>query len=154
MVWPRRSAANEMEVGCYVARPSPSSSCSPLAGGVLAQSNRIDTVTPTAPELASYGKYSIGVRTMQATDRNRPDILEHEGGRADGALRSDADAGGLVSRRARRGPETRRRIPRDHARSAITATLHGQAVRDAAPLASRRHFRSSSSRTAIRAIAT
>src|SRR3954470_20326462 len=52
-----------------------------LAGSALAQSNRIDTVTPSAPELATYGKYAIGVRTLQATDRNRPDILNtREGG--------------------------------------------------------------------------
>src|SRR2546426_8160965 len=42
---------------------------------------RSDTVTPSAPELAAYGKYTIGVRTIQATDRNRPDILNiKEGG--------------------------------------------------------------------------
>ena len=35
------------------------------AGSALAQSNRIDTVTPSAPELAVYGKYAIGVRTLQ-----------------------------------------------------------------------------------------
>ena len=52
-----------------------------LAGSAVAQSNRIDIVTPSAPELASYGKYAIGVRTIQATDRNRPDILNtKEGG--------------------------------------------------------------------------
>ena len=43
-----------------------------LAGTVLAQSNRIDTITQFAPELAAYGTYDIGVRTIQATDKNRP----------------------------------------------------------------------------------
>src|SRR5471030_2437104 len=52
-----------------------------FAGSALAQQNRIDTVTPSAPELASYGKYAIGVRTLQATDKSRPDILNtKEGG--------------------------------------------------------------------------
>ena len=52
-----------------------------VSEGVFAQSNRIDIVTPFAPELASYGPLAIGVRTLQVTDRNRPDILNtKEGG--------------------------------------------------------------------------
>ena len=52
-----------------------------LAANVVAQQNHIDVVTPSAPDLASYGKYDIGVRTLQATDKNRPDILNtKEGG--------------------------------------------------------------------------
>src|SRR6202795_689378 len=47
-----------------------------LAATAAAQQNRIDTITQFAPELASYGKYDIGVRTISATDRNRPDILK------------------------------------------------------------------------------
>jgi hypothetical protein len=35
--------------------------------GAFAQSNRIDIVTPSAPELASYGPVAIGVRTLQVT---------------------------------------------------------------------------------------
>src|SRR6187401_1998702 len=43
--------------------------------------NRIDTVTLAAPELAAYGPLDIGVRTIQVTDKNRPDILNiKEGG--------------------------------------------------------------------------
>lgn len=46
-----------------------------------AQQNRIDVVTPSAPELASYGALNIGVRTIQVIDRKRPDILNtKEGG--------------------------------------------------------------------------
>ena len=52
-----------------------------VAGPAVAQTNRVDTVTPSAPELAPYGSYAIGVRTIQAIDRNRPDILAtKEGG--------------------------------------------------------------------------
>jgi hypothetical protein len=47
---------------------------------VLAQQNRIDTVSPAAPELASYGTSDIGVRTIQVTDKNRPDILNIKDG--------------------------------------------------------------------------
>ena len=53
-----------------------------LGGAAAAQQNRIDTVSPLAPELASYGKYDIGVRTLQVTDKRRPDILNTKEGAA------------------------------------------------------------------------
>ena len=51
-----------------------------LGSSALAQQNHIDTIAPLAPELASYGTYDIGVRTLQVTDRNRPDILNTKEG--------------------------------------------------------------------------
>jgi predicted dienelactone hydrolase len=102
-------------------------------GSVLAQSNRIDTVTPSAPELASYGKYAIGVRTIQATDKNRPDILNtKEGGptaRYDRTLTLEVWYPAALAAGQKPGGDYRA-ITRD---PGITATLHGQAVRDAAP---------------------
>jgi predicted dienelactone hydrolase len=111
-----------------------------LAGGALAQSNRIDVVTPSAPELAPYGKYAIGVRTIQATDRNRPDILAtKEGGptaRYDRMLTLEVWYPAALTAGQKPGGDYRA-ITRD---PAITATLHGQAVRDAAPLTSEPPF--------------
>jgi predicted dienelactone hydrolase len=105
-----------------------------LAGVVHAQSNRIDTVTPSAPELASYGQYSIGVRTLQATDKNRPDVLNtKEGGptaRYDRTLTLEVWYPATLAAGQKPGGDYRA-ITRD---PAVTATLHGQAVRDAAPL--------------------
>jgi len=104
------------------------------AGSAVAQSNRIDTVTPSAPELAPYGKYAIGVRTVQATDKNRPDILNtKEGGptaRYDRTLTLEVWYPAALAAGQKPGGDYRA-ITRD---PAITATLHGQAVRDAAPL--------------------
>ena len=52
-----------------------------LPAALGAQQNRIDVVTPAAPELAAFGPNDIGVRTIQVTDQNRPDILNiKEGG--------------------------------------------------------------------------
>src|SRR5262245_39007089 len=52
-----------------------------VPAALAAQQNRIDVVTPSAPELAAYGPNDIGVRTIQVTDKNRPDILNtKEGG--------------------------------------------------------------------------
>jgi predicted dienelactone hydrolase len=111
-----------------------------LAGGALAQSNRIDTVTPAAPELAPYGSYAIGVRTLQATDRNRPDILAtREGGataRYDRTLTLEVWYPASLAANQKPGGDYHA-ITRD---PAITVALHGQAVRDAAPLATEAPF--------------
>src|SRR5580765_6942641 len=113
---------------------------STLPGSALAQSNRIDTVTPSAPELAAYGKYAIGVRTIQATDKNRPDILNtKEGGptaRYDRTLTIEVWYPAALAAGQKPGGDYRA-ITRD---PAVTATLHGQAVRDAVPLASQAPF--------------
>ena len=110
------------------------------AGSALAQSNRVDTVTPSAPELAAYGKYAVGVRTLQATDQNRPDILAtKEGGptaRYDRTLTLEVWYPARLAAGQKPGGDYRT-ILRD---PALTATLHGQAVRDAAPLTSEGPF--------------
>ena len=48
---------------------------------VSAQNNRIDTIAPSAPDLAPFGSHAVGVGTLAVTDKNRPDILNtKEGG--------------------------------------------------------------------------
>jgi predicted dienelactone hydrolase len=105
------------------------------AGSVLAQTNRVDVVTPSAPELAAYGTYAIGVRTLQVTDKNRPDILNtKEGGataRYERTLTVEIWYPAALAAGQTPGGDYRT-ITRD---PAITTTLHGKAVRDAAPLA-------------------
>ena len=103
------------------------------AANAFAQQNRIDVVTPSAPELAPYGKYAIGARTLQVTDKNRPDIIgTKEGGptaRYDRTLTLEVWYPAALAAGQKPGGDYRA-ITRD---PAITATLHGQAVRDAAP---------------------
>lgn len=105
-----------------------------------AQDNRIDVVTPSAPELAAFGPHQVGVRTMQVTDSGRPDILGTTAGsptaRYDrtltlevwypATLPAGASAGGVY-----------RVLTRD---PSLTVTLHGRAVRDAAPLIAQAPF--------------
>jgi predicted dienelactone hydrolase len=100
---------------------------------VSAQNNRIDVVTPFAPELASYGAHNIGVRTIQVTDRNRIDILNTKDGgppaRYDRTLTLEIWYPAQLT--AGQKPEGDYRvITRD---PSVTAVLHGKAVRDAAP---------------------
>ena len=91
-------------------------SCLAVAS-LAAQTNRIDGITPSAPELAAPGPHAVGVRTLTATDRNRPDILR-------------TTPGGATARYDRRftlevwypaalapGQAAGGRVPRDHARS-------------------------------------
>ena len=99
-----------------------------------AQQNRIDVVTPSAPELAAFGPLDIGVRTIQVVDKNRPDILNiKEGGpivRYDRPLTLEVWYPAALAPGQKPGGEYRV-ITRD---PAVMATLHGKAVRDAAPL--------------------
>ena len=103
-----------------------------LAHAASAQQNRIDVVTPFAPELAPYGPHRIGVRTIEVTDRNRPDILNtKEGGptaRYDRTLTLEVWYPAVASN----APASEYRTTAREA--AIALTLHGRAVRDAAPL--------------------
>jgi predicted dienelactone hydrolase len=106
-----------------------------LAAGVsLAQTNRVDVVTPAAPELAPYGLHAIGVRTIQVTDKNRPDILNTKEGaptaRYDRTLTVEMWYPATLAAGQQPGGDYRT-ITRD---PAIATTLHGKAVRDAAPL--------------------
>jgi predicted dienelactone hydrolase len=107
-----------------------------LATSAPARQNRVDVVTPLAPELAAYGKYDIGVRTLQVTDRNRPDVLNTREGEAppryDRTLTLEAWYPASLGSGQHAGGDYRA-ITRD---PSVTATLHGKAVRDAAPLTS------------------
>ena len=100
-----------------------------------AQQNRIDAVTPMAPDLAAYGPLPVGVRTITATDHHRVDVLDtKEGGPVarynrmltievwyPASLAPGQTAAGIYHT-----------VPRDPARS---TELHGRAVRDAAAAA-------------------
>ncbi len=103
---------------------------------VSAQTNRIDTVTPVAPELASYGPHAIGVRTIQVTDKNRPDILNTKEGeptaRYDRPLKVEIWYPAILAAGQSQGGDYRGVITRD---PSVVVTLHGRAVRDAAPQA-------------------
>lgn len=107
-----------------------------LFAAAASPQNRIDVVTPVAPELASYGPLAVGVRTIQVTDRNRPDILNTKPGEP--TARYDRTLNVEVWHPAALAPDQPQRgdypgvITRD---PSVVVTLHGRAVRDATPLA-------------------
>lgn len=110
------------------------------ADRVSAQDNRIDRVTPIAPELASFGKYAIGVRTIRVTDRNRPDVLKTVAGgptqRYDRTLAIEVWYPATGSSESKVGGEYRA-VMRD---PKVTVTLRGRAERDASVLSSEGAF--------------
>jgi len=103
------------------------------SAGAVARQNRIDVVTPAAPELAAYGSRDIGVRTFDVTDRNRPDVLNTKEGettaRTDRTLTLEVWYPAVLRAGQQAGGEYRT-LTRD---PTIVATIRGRAVRDAAP---------------------
>ena len=51
-----------------------------VGGLAQAQDNRVDTVRIDAPELAKFGKFSIGVKTLKMTNPKQLDILKAKAG--------------------------------------------------------------------------
>ena len=103
---------------------------------VQAQINRIDIVRHDAPELAHFGAYDIGVRTLEFTDRHRPDILRSiETGSTvyyDRSLTTEVWYPALLAADQPRG-ETYTTTTRN---PAVIAHLRGRAVRNAPVLRS------------------
>ncbi len=97
--------------------------------------NRIDVVTPLAPELAAFGAYPVGVRTMTVTDSNRTDVLLTKSGeptvRSARPLTLEVWYPASAADRTRDGEY--RAIMRD---PSVVMTLRGRAHRDAAPMVS------------------
>lgn len=104
-----------------------------VSSSAFAQSNRIDTIGQDAPELARFGEFDIGVRTLELSAPERVDVINSVAGEVTNyydrpltveiwypaALGAGQSAGGDYF------TETRNLD--------INATLHGRAVRDAAP---------------------
>lgn len=105
-----------------------------ISSTLHAQTNRIDVIRPDAPELAQFGEYDIGVRTVEVTDSNRPDVLnmrrDEETPLYDRSLTLEIwYPAQLASGQSPGGQYQARTRNLD-----LTATLNGRAVRDADPL--------------------
>ena len=102
----------------------------------MAQENRIDLIRPDAPELAAYGLHAIGVRTIEAVNKDQIDIVKVEPGkdlpRYDRRLTIEvwypAEAAAAVTPGVYEGVYLRD--------GETQVTLTGRAVREAPPLES------------------
>jgi len=103
------------------------------AGHAFAPQNRIDAITPMAPDRAARGSVPVGVCTITATDRGRANVLHTtEGGRVaryDRTLTVEVWYPALLAAGHTEGG-VYRTVARDPSRA---VELHGRAVRDAAP---------------------
>ncbi len=105
-----------------------------ISSALYAQTNRIDLIRPDAPELARFGDFEVGVRTVEVTDSNRPDVLNMRNGEDtplyDRSLTLEIWYPAQLASAQSPGTQyqTRTRNPE------ITATLTGRSVRDADPL--------------------
>jgi predicted dienelactone hydrolase len=97
------------------------------------QVNRINVIRPDAPNLAGYGDYHVGVRTLTLIDENRVDVLNTQQGQPntlyDRSLTVEVWYPAALGREESPGGEYRT-ITRN---PEISTTLFGQGVRDAAP---------------------
>lgn len=104
------------------------------AVGAQSQVNRVDIVRHDAPELAAFGTYDIGVRTVELLDPDRPDVLRSmelgEAVKYDRRLTIEVWYPARLADGERAGG-TYTTTTRD---PAIIATLQGRAVRNATPL--------------------
>ncbi|ALO45008.1 alpha/beta hydrolase family protein [Pseudohongiella spirulinae] len=104
-----------------------------LTSSTLAQINRIDIIRPDAPELAAHGEHDTGVRTLQISLADRPDILNARQGEPTPLYTRELtiEVWYPAALTAEQVPGTEyATITRN---PQITATLHGRAVRDAEP---------------------
>lgn len=104
-----------------------------LPGSAMAQVNRIDTIRSDAPQLAPYGSAAVGVTTRTVTNPGQQDIASFKAGAPmpvyDRALTLEVWYPALLAA-GQAGGGSYRAITRD---GKTEVTLHGRAVRDAAP---------------------
>ena len=104
-----------------------------MTGAVMAEDNHIDTIRYDAPELAPYGKFNIGVKTLQFVNPRQLDIVKAKAGEPIPVYNRPLTAevwypAKPVPNQAHVGQY--RAITRD---GKTEVTLYGMAVRDAAP---------------------
>ena len=96
-----------------------------------AQNNPIDAVASDSPELASFGEYDIGVKTIEVVDRNRIDIINTLRGEASVHYDRKLTVEIWYPAELNEGQEPRGEYKAITRNPEITATLSGRAVRDA-----------------------
>ena len=105
-----------------------------ISSALHAQTNRIDLIRPDAPELAHFGEFDIGVRTVDVTDSERADVLnmqrDEETPLYDRTLTLEIWYPAQLGADQTPGTQYQARTRNVD----LTATLHGRAVRDADPL--------------------
>ncbi|MDP2139841.1 MAG: dienelactone hydrolase [Gammaproteobacteria bacterium] len=104
------------------------------------KSNRIDIVRPDAPELSAFGDYAIGVRTLELLDAGRVDVVNTQPG-ADNVIHDRSLTVEVwYPAQLAEGQQPGGEYSTETRNLEVIATLHGSAVRDAAPLSGEGNF--------------
>lgn len=103
-----------------------------ISSSVLAQENRIDNMGEAAPELAHFGSFTVGVRTLELLNPQQVDV----GNSVEGEVTNYYDRR-LTVEIWYPATLTSGQVPgtdyqTETRNTAVTATLHGRALRDAA----------------------
>jgi predicted dienelactone hydrolase len=96
-----------------------------------AQSNHIDLIRPDAPALAAFGPHASGVRTLQLSDPERPDILNARAGEPTPLYTRTLTVEVWYPAALAPGQAERTQYTTITRNPGIIATLQGRAVRDA-----------------------
>ncbi|MEP1448414.1 MAG: dienelactone hydrolase [Paraglaciecola sp.] len=102
--------------------------------------NRIDTQRPDAPELAAYGHYPIGVRTLQITHSKQVDIASFDPATPDKVPHYDRPLVLEVWYPAEKGSKGNTSLEVYLRDGKTKVTLQGKAIRDANPSNTSRHL--------------
>ncbi len=102
-----------------------------LSVSVSAQSNRVDIVRHDAPRFAHFGPYDIGVRTLEFTNHNQPDVLNTVNGGETAYYDRKITVEIWYPAELAEGQQRGSSYSTETRNLNIIATLHGRAVRDA-----------------------
>lgn len=102
--------------------------------------NRIDLVRPDAPELAQFGEFDIGVRTLELVDSARPDILNMRPGQDTPLYDRPLTVEVWYPAQLANGQQPGGSYTTLTRNVELTATLYGRAVRNADALTSEGAF--------------
>jgi predicted dienelactone hydrolase len=105
-----------------------------FAGVLSAQDNRIDIIRHDAPELAKFGAHTIGVRTLEIVDANRVDVVNTVSGSDNVIYDRNLTIEIWYPADPKSNPTKDDQYHAITRNPALTATLHGRAIRNANPV--------------------
>ncbi|MGJ8690782.1 MAG: alpha/beta hydrolase family protein [Gammaproteobacteria bacterium] len=107
-----------------------------VSTSAFAQNNRIDIIRHDAPELGQFGSHDIGVRTIDLVDTERVDVVNSVAGEVTNYYDRPLTVEVWYPATLAAGQSPGGEYITETRNLEVMATLHGRAVRDAAPDAS------------------
>lgn len=102
-----------------------------ISSTLHAQTNRIDLIRPDAPALAAFGSHAVGVRTVEVSAADRPDVLNMRRDEETPLYERQLTLEIWYPAQLSGGQTPGTEYQSTTRNTSLTATLHGRAVRDA-----------------------